>query len=118
MPGHLDGESTTQSKNVRRRIAGNCPGCGSTSHSKSTHRLCPHNARNQETQLPTVTHAVQDASLLHIEDQHIAFVLLIQVKMQLKDAAQHRMEEGIMICAKQRPLLKTPNMVHGIEKLH
>ncbi|KAI8334983.1 hypothetical protein BC941DRAFT_472282 [Chlamydoabsidia padenii] len=77
MSGHLDGESTTQSRNG----------------------------------------TVQDASLLHLEDQHIVFVLVIQVKMQLKDAAQHRMEEGIMVCAKQRPLLKTPNMVHGIEKL-
>ncbi|KAI8342832.1 hypothetical protein BC941DRAFT_449003 [Chlamydoabsidia padenii] len=47
MPGLLNGESTTQSRNVRRRIA--------------------------------VTHAVQDASLLHIQDQHIVFVLLIHV---------------------------------------
>ncbi|KAI8339429.1 hypothetical protein BC941DRAFT_511794 [Chlamydoabsidia padenii] len=63
MPGHLNGESTTQSRNVRRRIAGNYPRCGSTSHSRSTHRLCPHNARNQETQLPTDVYVTTNTSV-------------------------------------------------------
>ncbi|KAI8334177.1 hypothetical protein BC941DRAFT_472758 [Chlamydoabsidia padenii] len=81
MAEHRIGESTTHSKNVSRRTEGYYPSCGSTSHSRSSHRLCPANARNRETQLSTDCPSCgSTANARNLETQIstvVVFVLLI-----------------------------------------